>query len=87
MGYSLAQFAEGCHRILTDDPAAIQDEPMYSFQQVSVPGKGNQILRQYHDLARFEPAPPPAPSTQAVDDDPKKADAPGNQPKQDNPAK
>jgi hypothetical protein len=68
-----------------DDPAAIQDEPMYSFHQVSIPGKGNQVLRQYHDIARFEPPPPP--STQAVDDDPKKADAPRDKPEQDNPAK
>jgi hypothetical protein len=56
-----------------DDPAAIQDEPMFSFHQVSVPGKTTHIFRQYHDLTRFAP---PTPSTQAVDDDPEKADAP-----------
>jgi hypothetical protein len=67
-----------------DDPAAIENEPMYSFHQISVPGQSNHIFRQYHDLARFTP---PAPSTQAVDDDPKKPDAPRDKAEQDDPAK
>jgi hypothetical protein len=68
-----------------DDPALVEGEPMYGFRQASVPGKVGHVFRQYRDLTRFEPVAPP--STQAVDGDPKKADAPGNQPKQDDLAK
>jgi hypothetical protein len=68
-----------------DDPSLVQDEPMYGFRSASVPSKVGHVFRQYRDLTRFKPVTPP--STQAVDDDPKKTDAPGNQPKQDDPAK
>jgi hypothetical protein len=68
-----------------DDPSVIEAEPMYSFRQASVPGKPGHIFRQYRDLTRFEPVAPP--STQAVDGDPQKPDAPGNQPNQNYPTK
>jgi hypothetical protein len=68
-----------------DDPSAIADEPMYGWQQSRAPGKSSLNIRQYRDLSHF--IPPPAPSTQAVDDDPKKSDAQRDKPEQDDPAK
>jgi hypothetical protein len=72
----LVYFGDGA-----DDPSAIASEPMYGWQQSRTPGKSSLNIRQYRDLSRF--APPPPPSTQAVDDDPKKTDAPRDKPQQD----
>ena len=60
-----------------DCAALLRNEPMYQWQQWQpreIPGKRGRSVRQYRDLRRFEPL---RPSTQAVDGNPDKPDAPG----------
>ncbi len=56
-----------------DHPTMILPEPMYNWQHPQTPHVAGQDFRQYRDLSRFAP---PAPSTQAVEGDPQKPNAP-----------
>jgi hypothetical protein len=55
----------------------ISREPMYGWQVDRSPVKRGYAVRQYRDLSRF--APSPSPSTKAVDHEPEKAEAPGDE--------
>jgi hypothetical protein len=60
-------------------------EPSYSWESDRWPGTVTRTaVWQYRDLERFTPPPPPA-STQAVDDEPQKPGAPGQQDEVNNP--
>ncbi|MFL5515399.1 MAG: hypothetical protein ACJ8DJ_04530, partial [Gemmatimonadales bacterium] len=66
-----------------DDPAQVDKGPMYGWFRSPAASVRADVFRQYRDLARF--AGPPLPK--AVDDDPGKPDAPGDDRKDDDPAK
>lgn len=61
-----------------ENPESIRREPMYSW--TDNPQRGHKPMRQFRDLSRFVPPPLPA---EAVDDDPAKPEAPGNDPQKD----